>query len=91
MERELPTPTCHSLSSILGSMFHSTSDRIALAASGVASAPLFLQSHVKDANEFIVFVAPTLASIFLALKIILVIPQILAEWSRFWSKWWRKE
>ncbi|MBM3553673.1 MAG: hypothetical protein FJX45_18485 [Alphaproteobacteria bacterium] len=87
----MPMPSCHSLSSIIGGMFQSTSDKVALAASGVASAPLLLQGHLKDANEFVVFVAPTLASVFLALKIILVIPQILAEWRRFLSKWWRKE
>ena len=92
MGNEVPTPTCNSLSHVLSGMFHSTSDKIAWAAAGVAGgSPLLLRDQIQHINEFALFIGPTLAGIFLTFKIVLVGSQIVGEWINIWKAWWRDE
>jgi hypothetical protein len=75
----MPTPNCHHLSSVLASMFQSTSDKIAWAAAGVAgSAPLW-SDYFQHVNDAAVRMGPTLAAIFVCSKTILVWVQIFKE------------
>jgi hypothetical protein len=78
----MPTPTCHSLSNILSGMFHTTSDKVALLAAGVASsAPLF-KDHLQHVNEYALMLGPTLAGVFVVSKIVLTWVQISKELRR---------
>lgn len=80
----MPTPQCHNLSHILGSMFQSTSDKIAWAAAGVAgSAPLW-SDYFQNVNDAAVRLGPTLAAVFVTSKIILT-------WVQIVKTWWQKE
>lgn len=78
----MPTPTCHSLSNVIGSMFQSTSDKIAWAAAGVAGSAPLLKDHLQNANEYALLLGPTLAGFFVVSKIILTWVQISKELRR---------
>ncbi len=73
---KVPTPTCHSLSSLLAGMFQSTSDKAAWAAAGVASSAPLLKDHLQSVNEYALLLGPILAGIFVASKILLTWIQI---------------
>lgn len=76
----MPTPQCHNLSHILGSMFQSTSDKIAWAAAGVAGSTPLWSDYFQNVNDAAVRLGPALAGIFVTSKIILTWVQILKEW-----------
>lgn len=89
MGADVPTPQCNNLSHILRGMFETTSDKIGWAMAGVASTPLLFKDYVQHVNEFAILIGPTLASMFLLGKVVLVVSQVVHQWLMTWRDFWR--
>jgi hypothetical protein len=74
----MPTPEYH-LRNMLGEMIQSTSDRVALVAAGVAGTAPLWKNSVRDISDIAAAIGPILATLFVALKIILTAVQIWKE------------
>jgi hypothetical protein len=79
----MPTPNCHSLSHIVGSMFQTTADKAAfVAAAAIGSSP-FWRDYFQHVNDAAVLLGPPLAAVFVTSKIALTWIQIArALWRR---------
>jgi hypothetical protein len=74
----MPTPEYH-LRNMLGEMIHTTSDRVALVAAGVAGTAPLWKDRVRDISDIAAASGPILAALFIVSKIILT-------WVHIWKE-----
>lgn len=96
----MPTPECnrqlwemlsgHAMHVIAG-MFSSPSDKFALAAAGALATSPTWSDYIQSLNATAVALGPTLAVIFVVIKIVLGGSQILSEWFKIWRVWRRQD